>query len=349
MSTFRLQLLPAAHGDCILIEYGVAAPLNRVLIDGGTPPVWKTLKKVLEAIPATDRNLELLVVTHVDADHIGGTLSLFDSGVPSLDFADVWFNGYRHLKGVEEYGPVQGEKLTSFLWQRMDRWNRAFDGNAIVVPDKGALPSHTLKGGMKLTLLSPTRQKLRALLPKWEKECKKAGLDPQEEPPPPIPEGLEAMGPIDVEELASREFEEDTAEANGSSIAFLAEFDNRRVLFGADAHPSLLQESILRLPGGAVEVDAFKLAHHGSKYNTSPELLRIVKTHRYLFSSSGAQFHHPDRETIARIVKPKLPDCELWFNYRSQYTEIWDDGDLREDWKYQSVFPTTGSGIIVDV
>ena len=350
MSIFRIHLLPAAHGDCILIEYGPADSLKRVLIDGGTPPVWKTLQKMLEAVPASERSLELLVVTHVDADHIGGALSLFDPGVPNLDFQDIWFNGYRHLRAVEEYGPVQGEKLTSFLWQRMNRWNQAFGGKAVVVPDTGALPSHTLGGGMKLTLLSPTALSLSALLPKWERECKKAGLDPQEEPPAPMPEGLEPMGGIDVEELAGRPFEEDTAEANGSSIAFLAEYDNMRVLFGADAHPSNLQRSISRLPGGLVEVNALKLAHHGSKYNTSPDLLRVVNTNRYLFSTSGAQFHHPDRETIARIVKPKLPGCELWFNYRSQYTEVWDDDDLRSEWKYQSTFPVAkNSGISVEL
>ena len=77
-------------------------------------------------------------------------------------------------------------------------------------------------------------------------------------------------------------------------------------------------------------------------------MLNIVKTNRYLFSSNGAQFYHPDRETIARILKRKTPNCEIWFNYRSQYTEIWDDDDLRAEWNYKSFFPAD-SGITLDV
>jgi hypothetical protein len=348
VTTFRAHVLPAAHGDCILIEYGEAEPFNRVLIDGGTPPVWRTLKSSLEAIPEAQRKLELLVITHIDADHIGGALGLFESGVGGLDFDDIWFNGYRHLRELEEFGPMQGERLTSFLWQRQASWNKAFVGRAVVIPDAGPLPVRSLNGGMKLTLLSPTRAKLSALLPKWESECRKAGLVPQVEPPVPAPAGIEPMGSIDVDALAALPFKEDAAEANGSSIAFLAEYDGRRLLLGADAHPGVLAQSIAQLPGGRIAVDAFKLPHHGSRHNTSPALLESVQTSRYIFSTSGAQFHHPDRETVARIVGRRTPQCELWFNYRSQYAQVWDDDDLREEWDYQTIFPQA-EGLTLDL
>ncbi len=48
--------------------------------------------------------------------------------------------------------------------------------------------------------------------------------------------------------------------------------------------------------------DALKVSHHGSKGNTSPELLRLLDAKRYLFSSSGAFFKHPDAETAARAI-----------------------------------------------
>lgn len=350
MSTFRLSLLPARHGDCILIEYGEHPPWHRVLIDGGTDPTWKSLRPTLEAITPAERKFELMVITHVDADHIGGSLKVFDPGVPQLELADIWFNGYRHLQPVQAFGPVQGEKLTTLLLPRMAQWNKAFSGNAVVVPSAGGLPVRKLPGGMKLTLLSPTPDKLLKLLPKWEAACKKAGLEPGvPDTPEPSPMGLQPMGAIDVEQLADLPFKEDTAEPNGSSIAFLAEYGGKSVLFGADAHPSVLEASIARLPGGEVTVDAFKLAHHGSKHNTSPALLQKVKTRRYLFSTNGAQFYHPDRETIARIVLPKK-QSELWFNYRSQYTEIWDDDDLRTEWLYKSFFAIDDdSGITLDL
>jgi hypothetical protein len=350
MSIYRVHLLPAHHGDCLLLEYGDAARPHRVLIDGGTPGTWKHLKPVLEGLPKEQRRFELLVVTHVDADHIGGVLGLFDGKLEGLSFDDIWFNGYRHLRDVEEFGPVQGERLTTHLWEQQS-WNKAFGRGAVVVPDTGALPTKELPGGLRLTLLSPTREKLRELLPVWEKKCAEAGLDPQLEPPAEVlaPPGLEPMGGLDVEALANEAFKEDDSEANGSSIAFVAEYGGRKVLFGADAHPSVLREAIQRLPGGRVQVDAFKLPHHGSRKNLDPELLEVVDTSRYLFSTNGSQYRHPDKQTVARIVS-RQRTCELWFNYRSDFTRVWDDDELREEWRYQSVFPQdAGHGIVLDL
>src|SRR5947207_727960 len=99
---FQIHMLPAHHGDCLLIEYGKAAPYHWVLIDGGTDSTWKDLEAALGKIPQAERKLELLVVTHIDADHIGGALKLFDNLPADISFDEVWFNGYRHLKEAEE-------------------------------------------------------------------------------------------------------------------------------------------------------------------------------------------------------------------------------------------------------
>ena len=37
---FRVELLPAHHGDCIWIEYGPAEATSHILIAGGTGPTW---------------------------------------------------------------------------------------------------------------------------------------------------------------------------------------------------------------------------------------------------------------------------------------------------------------------
>jgi beta-lactamase superfamily II metal-dependent hydrolase len=346
--SFTLRMLGAGHGDALLVEYG-AGP-SRILVDGGTPATFARVKAALEALPPAERHLELLVVTHVDDDHIGGTLALFEKGIDGLAIDEIWFNGYRHLKEVEEFGPVQGERLTTQLWPRMDRWNARLGGKAVVVPDGAPLPAVTLPGGMELTLLSPTRGKLLALLPRWEKVCEEAGLVPQVEPSGDEPPGLEPFGAIDVDALAGEPFAEDHAEANGSSIAFLARHEGRSVLFGADAHPSVLAAAIARLPGGALEVDAFKLPHHGSKKNLSHELVSLVDTPRWLFSTSGARFKHPDRQTVARILDGRQHgDCELIFNYRSAYTAVWDDDDLRADWGYTTTYGDADGSVAVEL
>lgn len=345
-------MLPAAHGDALWIEYGDGPAIHRVLIDGGTPPVYKALKARMERLPAAERRFELLVVTHVDADHIGGALALLEKNELGAVYGDVWFNGYGHLleQEIEAFGAVQGERLTTALLDQGLPWNQAFDHRAVRIAGDGTPVVHTLPGGMKLTLLSPTRARLAALEPKWVKECRKAGLDPQTEVIPEPPAGVEPFGAIDVEALAASPFEEDRAEANGSSIAMLAEYQGRRVLLGADAHPAVLVGAIATLagPAGTLDLDACKLPHHGSSGNVSPDLIRKLRCPLYLVSTSGAQFHHPDRAAIARVIHLGGDAVELAFNYRSPYNEVWDDPGLREEHGYLSRYPQPGEpGLIV--
>src|SRR5262249_22198704 len=110
-------------------------------------------------------------------------------------------------------------------------WNQAFGGEAVVVPDAGDLPGHTLPGGMRLTLLSPTPDRLARLWPKWAEVVERAGLVPGAEgrSEEDTTTGHEMLG-LDVAALAALPFQLDRSEANGSSIAFLAEFGGHRCL-----------------------------------------------------------------------------------------------------------------------
>src|SRR6202008_47885 len=110
-----------------------------------------------------------------------------------------------------------------------------------------------------------------------------------------------------------------------------AEYDGKRCLFGADAFAPVMAASIkrlLQLQGQTkLKLDAFKLSHHGSKGNTSKELLDLVDCNRYLFSSNGKRFRHPDRETVARVIRFGGPNPSLYFNYRTTINEVWENTD----------------------
>ena len=355
---FRIEMLPAAHGDALLVEYGDSVPPRRILIDGGTPGAYRAIAERLRELEAAEGPLrfELLVITHIDDDHIGGVLALLEKQEIDVRFGDVWFNGYGHLKdeNIEDFGPVQGERLTTVLRKRRTPWNQLVDRRSLRVFDDRPLPEVELEGGMKLTLLSPDTDKLDKLEKVWAKVCREAGLDPDEETDSGYitddPE-IEPFGPIDMDELAAIPFHEDKAEANGSSIALLAEHAGKRVLFAADAHPSRLIRSIDKLAGagGRLELDVCKLSHHGSDHNTSAEVIDRLDCGRFLVSTSGARFRHPHRAAMARVIRAGTPGKELIFNYRSAYTEIWNDADLQEAERYSTVFPESGAGIVVEV
>jgi hypothetical protein len=350
---FRIDMLPAEYGDCLWVEYGDKNKPYRILIDGGTESTYAGLSDRIKALNENDRKFELLVITHVDADHIGGILKLIDSATGlKATFGDVWFNGFRHLlgSGLEEFGPVQGEKLTTMLVEKQLPWNKACAKKAIT----NLMPSVTLVGGMKLTAISPTAEELKKLKPVWAEECKKAGIDPAypEAVTHDVTPGLESMGPIDVETLAVKPFKSDGSEANGSSIAFLAEYDGRTALLAGDGHPDVLFDGISSVCEARqidkLNLDAFKLPHHGSKANINRELLEKVVCKRYLFSTNGAKFKHPDREAVARVIKFGGNAPELIFNYRTEFNEVWRDTNLMGRYRFSVSYPTS-SGINISL
>ncbi|HEY2967270.1 MAG TPA: MBL fold metallo-hydrolase [Casimicrobiaceae bacterium] len=355
---FKIEMLPSAHGDGLLLEYGAAAAPSRVLIDGGTEPAYKTLKARIERLAPADRHFELLVITHIDADHIGGIVKMLEKSELGAKFDEVWFNGFPHLDAadtppasdVEFFGALQGERLSTRLLELAIPWNARFGRGAVRVRDDGALPSLTLDGGLKLTVLGPTRDKLLKLKPVWERECAKAGLDPLEQLPPVVEDAdVEPMGVPNVEALAATPFDEDDAPANGSSISLLAEFEGKRILLGADAHPTTLTSAIERLvgPGQRLALTAFKLPHHASKHNVSVDLLEQVQCNKYLVSTNGAQFKHPDREAIARVIKHGGASPTLYFNYNTTFNGVWETPTLKEDFDYDAVYADQEGGLTV--
>ena len=357
----ELTMLPAGHGDCLLLEYGQADDdRHRVLIDGGTSGTWKCLNRRLSRLPEAQRRFELLIITHIDADHIAGALKLLEDERLGIQFSDIWFNGYRHLPEtpLESLGAVQGERLTDRLLDDQHPWNRHFGGRTVRLHAQAGLPVVTLPGGLRLTLLSPDQQRLAELKPKWEKEIRKAGLDPrnpikESAEPTPAPGGLEALGGglPDIERLADSPFDEDDSLANGASIAVLAEYAGQRLLLTGDAHPSILIDSIKRLNCWTNEprlrLDALKLPHHGSKANLPVELLKLIDCPRYLVSTNGAYFKHPDQEAIARIIKYGGERPELLFNYKSRYNEVWGNQRLQSAHGYRAIFAEDGGDGVV--
>ena len=292
-----------------------------------------------------------------------GILELLQEDTPEgLVIDDFWFNGYKHLLAPEGIlGPKQGERLSIWIEHHRFPQNKAFNGESVVLPDDGSLPEITLFGGMKLTLLSPNRDRLVRLLSEWKKIIEDMNLPPGEAGTElaelighPIEKPLGVLGDIDVEILGNLSFENDASRPNGSSIAFLAEFEGKRVLFTGDCFADDLQETIPKLLGPAdklpLNIDFLKLSHHGGKKNTSKELLELVNCDNYLISTDGSYYHHPNQETISRILLLRDEPTHFYFNYRSEENEVWDNESLKKEWNYQTTFPLEGSeGIFIEV
>ena len=338
-----IEMLAALYGDCLWIEYG--DPLRHILVDCGLKAGYRAVAERLRERP--DLRFELFVMTHIDADHIAGGIDLLKDFGPER-FGDVWFNGWKHLPSEDDaLGVLQAERFSALLTDRGFPWNRAWDEKAVCVPDEGSLPEIILPGGMKLTLLSPTRERLAKLRKVWDRELERLEMEPVLEDRPALQP--DALGPsrIDVEALAETPYEPDRGEANGSSIALLAEYDGRSILLSGDAFAPLLETTIPRLlrqrDEERLRLDALKVSHHGGRGNTSPGLLGLVRSEHFLLSTNGSRYRHPHQETIARILKSQR-HVRLHFNYRTEENEVWDDRDLQDEWRYEALYPRAGAG-----
>lgn len=347
---YRIEMLPAREGDCLIITYGEAGAPRRILIDGGRKATYASLRDYVEQLPPSQREFELLIVSHVDRDHIEGILALFDDPASTLSFKDVWFNGYHNLHDgdFETFSAIQGEALTDALVDRVHQqqwqWNGSFGNDyrkAAALPADGSLLDVTLKGGMVLTLLSPSREKMQALIPEWEKSCRDAGIVAGQAAQQPPPEGYEFFAAIDIDALADEPFEPDSTKPNGSSIAVLASYGGKRALLTGDAHADLLEASIAQLAhsDAPLKLDAFKVPHHGSRKNLSTTLLQAIDCDNYLVSTNGSYFDHPDPVAMSRIVKYGGANKHIWFNYNSEETQTWDVRSWQQDWQYTTHYP----------
>ncbi len=183
---FRIEMLPAAHGDCLWIEYGDGREVHRILIDGGPAHAYPALRERILHLPAGERRFDLLVITHIDADHIEGVVRLLlDAEALDCRFERIWFNGRDQLNAVpdpagEPLGGVQGELLGMLIADYEQRTGQAvhnlgFAGALAAIDRKdAALPVVELPGACRLTLLSPDHERLLELKDNWAKELKAA-------------------------------------------------------------------------------------------------------------------------------------------------------------------------------
>lgn len=327
MTYFSVSSLPARHGDCLWVEYGNEEEPNIVLIDAG-PSLSDQLVSRLKSLKARNGVLELVVVTHIDEDHIGGMIKLLDKNFFDVPVKDFWFNGFHHLPEHDEsFGPKQADKLTALIVEKQLPWNLAFDEGPIIIDDTAEPHIVELDGDAKVRILSPDSTQLGRLRPVWESVCGEVGLledilklevqaDDQDE--------AFGIGTPDIPGLLQASFVEDTTEANGSSIAFIFEHAGEQVLFGADAYPSRLIKSLDNVSKAPHKFALVKLPHHGSQKNVSDDLIASLDCPVYLFSSNGAKFKHPSPVAVARVIAGGDAPT-IAFNYRSQFNEIWED------------------------
>ena len=102
----------ARHGDCLLLHFGTKARPQLAIIDGGADstyadhlrPRLMELRQSRGLGPQEPLPVDLLMVTHVDADHITGILDLTRelvsaSHAPLIEVRSFWHNSFDAIIG----------------------------------------------------------------------------------------------------------------------------------------------------------------------------------------------------------------------------------------------------------
>lgn len=304
----RIIILPALNGDCILVEI---QPSHYILIDGGYVDTYENyLLPTLEEIAARGGELDIVVVTHIDCDHISGIIRMMED-MP-IRIKEIWYNGYRHIQSVavtaaeketfihrnickeyraEKAKPIsakQGCTLSALIARNGIPWNTSAKGYTIMAPMTSPL------GDAIIHVLSPNNKNIEALESFWKKRLIKDGLLKKAHSEEFWDDAYEfslskdmpgfhfhekkISKSYDLLKLCEEAYEPDCSASNGSSISFVLERKRKRLLFLGDSHSETVVASLRALYGeekAPYIFDAVKLSHHGSYNNNSPELFSL--------------------------------------------------------------------------
>jgi beta-lactamase superfamily II metal-dependent hydrolase len=318
-SMFTIEALDAGEGDCLLVLVGDPASPTITLIDGGPARTYnRSLRPRLRELQAArgageqaPLPLDLVVLTHVDDDHVAGLLKLVEALAEAkearqpapVQIGELWHNSFDDLIGEDQVaaaiayldalpeeeggalaGTRQGRELRDLARKLKIAVNEPFGGRLVGRPDDAAVVVER-EGGLRLTVLGPTRSELRAYQTQWDRDLK-AGRA-----------GAVAATP-------------DTSTFNLSSVMLLAEVDGRRALLTGDGRADhllagLVAAGLLSAEGDdTLHVDVFKLPHHGSCRNVSAALLRRVTAATYIISANG-KHDNPDIETLELLAEAR--------------------------------------------
>ncbi len=316
----RLHVFQAEFGDCLMLEYGAAAKPKYLLIDGGPSGTYeKHLQPILKKTFPRRGRLELVMLSHVDNDHVTGLLDLFaelrqakDAGRKNtISVGGLWHNAFSQtIDPKEEIHPRLRDLLAAAksAGMTMEATDFTLEGIleghqlrlaalALGVPlnpgfAEGVIRAETAPqkiqmDGLSLRVVGPTQKNLENLRKTWLKWLDKN----------------EARLQIATQAAAIKA---DTSIPNLSSIMVLAEESGKKLLLtgdgrGSDLLQGLKQAKLLDAQG-RLHVDVLKMPHHGSARNITRQFLEAVTADRYVISANG-MYGNPDYAALAWVVE----------------------------------------------
>jgi beta-lactamase superfamily II metal-dependent hydrolase len=371
---FSLEVRRARNGDCLLLHFGSNDDAGLIMIDGGPKGVYQEyLKPRLKEIKAarglsTDDALrvDLLMVSHVDNDHIQGILDLTKELIEELDdrkpqllrVLSFWHNSFDDIIGEKP------DELTEAF--RSQFGTAAASGEFPVEAGLGidglGIADEVVADNLKVLASIEQGYRLRTDaekldFPRNPEFGGKLIIATKDAKSIDMGRGLKmtVVGPMKPEVEALRQKHDewlrtlkkkgsaqetlaayvDKSVPNLSSLVVLAEVADKRILLTGDARGDKIIEGLQvaglmgQDGGGSLHVEVLKVPHHGSSNNLEPGFFERITADHYVFSGNG-EYGNPEREALEMLFCARRgADFTVHLTYPAE--EI--DKERRNDWE----------------
>lgn len=300
-------MLKAEYGDCFLItlKTGEGLVMN-VLVDGGTRHTYKAeLKQTLLGIIKKGERLDIIIVTHIDEDHISGIISLFEDTefIKELQPKIVIYNFYDSQLSEKSSNNYISYKQGNILSELINKYNkREIHKIKICQVTSGDVLDF---GDIKIYILSPLPLHIHALNEEWKKNRNQISACIND-----YQLSIESFD--DIDEASSSTL------TNKSSISFIMSCESQAILMMGDAPPDIIYEQLLQKnysENNPLKLSAIKLSHHGGENSINSKLLSIIECNKFLISTNGKRYKHPRKRTLVQILKTNA-NAEFYLNYK---------------------------------
>lgn len=336
---FSLEVLRARKGDCLMLHYGTKAAPRLMLIDGGPSGVYRPyLRPRLERLrqargldDAAPLPIDVVMVSHLDDDHIQGILDL------TSELRDQRVNREPLLVRVQS---LWHNTFDDLLDTTPDELTQAAGFGAAALSGSIDLGDGELMDAARVLASIPQGRRLRddaALLAQgtrtWTINDRFDGeliLARGRAKPVSIARGVAVIviGPMHAELAALQRAHDkwlreqqarrrrdaqaalaaflDSSIPNLSSLVMVVAAGRRRILLTGDARGDKilagLEAAQLLKPGtGTVHVDVMKVPHHGSANNVDTSFFARVTADHYVFSGNG-EHGNPERQALEMLL-----------------------------------------------
>ncbi len=325
---FSLEAVFAKKGDALILHYGKATDPKMILIDGGAGGVYadflqprlSELRDELGIDAADPLPFEMVMVSHIDDDHINGILDLFRDNDEAKTkkqprpyaIKTLWHNSFDDLldnrggaavatmaASVAAGAPSanlpamapetqaviasvpQGRDLRDLARKLKVSVNKPFKG-LVKAPAKKL----TIGSGLSFRVIGPDADRIDKYQARWKKDLAK----------------------IAKSKKAKASAFEDESPFNLASICVLATLKSKTMLLTGDARGDFVIEGLERAKlltkKKPLHVDLLKVPHHGSNHNVADEFFERITADHYVISGNGDS-GNPERATVEMIQKAR--------------------------------------------